>query len=135
MMGTTKKTTKRTGGAARLPVRQGDVLLVPIAAPAVADTTPAPTDARGLVLAEGESSGHHHQVFGRGCKLAHYRESARVVRVLFVGESGADLRVVGGGAGGVDRHERVALAPGAWEVRTQRAFSHEDERLSRPVQD
>jgi hypothetical protein len=134
-MGTTKKMTKKTGAVVRLPVRQGDVLLVPISEPAASDLAAAPTDARGLVLAEGESSGHHHQVFGRGCKLAHYRESARVARVLFVGESGADLRVVGGGAGGVDRHEPVALAPGAWEVRTQRAFSHEDERLSRPVQD
>lgn len=136
-----KKTTKDE----RLPLRQGDVLLVPIQTPADAELAPAPKDKRGIVLAEGETSFHHHWVFGRGAKLAHFRDSARVTKVLFVGRDGADLRVVGGGAGGVDRHESVnerakklgvdGLTPGAWEVRTQRQYTAEDELRSRAVAD
>lgn len=118
-----------------LPVRQGDVLLLPIQEPAEGVLELAPKDPRGIVLAEGETSGHHHQVFG-GAKLFRYRDTAASMsRVLVVGAEGADLRVVGGGSGGVDRHVPVSLSPGAWEVRTQRQFSAEDERQSRQVAD
>jgi hypothetical protein len=108
-------------------LRQGDVLLIRVAHPEAARLELAPRDARGLVLAEGESSGHHHQVFGRGAKLFRFRDNVNAARVLVVGRGGAELRVVGGGSGGVDRHTPIALAPGAWEVRTQRAWSAEDE--------
>lgn len=99
-------------------VRQGDVIL--IRTNEAAPDTRAPNDARGIVLAEGESSGHYHRVFGRGCKL--FMRSAASERMLVVGRSGAELRVVGGGAGGVDRHTPIALAPGRYLVRTQRAW-------------
>lgn len=109
-------------------VRQGDVLLVPTTS--TKEMTPAPKDPRGIVLAEGETSGHHHQVFGRGARLMQYKQGGQ--RVLVVADAGAEVRVVGGGSGGVPRHEPIALAPGKYEVRIQRSFS---QGYSRRVED
>jgi hypothetical protein len=111
-------TKKKTAGL----VRQGDVLLVPCGKPAAKDMTPAPADPRGLVLAEGETSGHHHAIFGNGAKLMHYKQTPGRV-VVVVGKDGADMRVVGGGSGGVDRHAPIALVAGHYEVRIQRSYS------------
>ena len=120
----------------RMMVRQGDVLLIPIVAPVKEVVAAAKKDARGVVLAEGETSGHHHAVFGRGCKLFAFRDTANAARVLVVGRAGAEVRVVGGeSAAGVPRHHPVSLAPGAWEVRIQRAWSVADEARSRQVAD
>ncbi len=110
-------------------VRQGDVLLIPTTDEPTA--TPAPKDARGLVLAEGETSGHYHAVFGRGHKL--FARAAANERMLVVGRGGAEVRVVGGGAGGVDRHTPIALAPGRYLVRVQRSWTSEN--ASRQVSD
>lgn len=113
-------------------VRQGDVFLVRVS---VADDRleAAPADRRGLVLAEGESSGHHHAVFGNGAKLMKYRDSA--ARVLVVEKGGAELRVIGGGSGGVARHLPVEVGRGKYEVRIQRSWTSEDEAKSRQVAD
>lgn len=112
-------------------IRQGDVLLQRADDVDVTELSPAPKDARGIVLAEGETSGHHHAVFGRGTKLFAFRSnSARQERVLVVGRGGAEVRVVGGGSGGVDRHTPVSLTPGKYRVRVQRTWSAEDERAS-----
>ncbi len=54
-------------------IRQGDVLLVSVS-PDKSALEPAPKDARGLVLAEGETSGHHHAVFGKGARLCRYKK-------------------------------------------------------------
>lgn len=109
-------------------IRQGDVLLIKT------DRTgdqPAPKDPRGLVLAEGETSGHYHAVTGRGHKLTQFRATGE--RVLVVGRAGAELRVIGGGSGGVDRHTPISLAPGNYEVRIQRAWT--SEHVSQRVED
>jgi hypothetical protein len=116
--------------------RQGDVIAIEITPPAPERLQPAPKDPRGLVLAEGESSGHHHQVFGRGCKLFAFRDASNSARVLTVGQSGAELRVVGGGTAGRPRHELVKLPGGkSYEIRTQRQWTAEDEMKSRAVED
>ncbi len=109
--------------------RQGDVLLLPIKAPAK-DLEPAPKDPRGLVLAEGETSGHHHAIFGRGAKLCQYKQGGG--RVVVIADAGAEMRVVGGGSGGVDRHLPISLAPGHYEVRIQRSY---ESGMSRRVED
>jgi hypothetical protein len=114
-----------------LLIRQGDVLLIPTDFADSADWQPEPKDPRGLVLAEGETSGHHHQLFGRGHKLFRFRDTQQ--RVLIVGRSGGELRVVGGGTGGVDRHTPISLAPGKYMVRIQRSWT--SEQASRQVQD
>jgi hypothetical protein len=120
--------TKKKQAAKRLPVRQGDVILIPT--DDKPGDTQAPEDPRGLVLAEGETSGHCHALFGRGCKL--FNRSAGE-RMLVIGRGGAELRVVGGGAGGVDRHTPVSLKPGNYLVRVQRSWTSEN--ASRQVQD
>lgn len=73
-----------------------------------------PKDPRGLVLAEGETSFHTHQVFGRNAKLFQYKDSAQ--RFLTVAKSGATVRVVGGEVNGVPRHEPIKLPGGTCRV-------------------
>ncbi len=114
--------------------RQGDVFLLRLSETPTG-LAPAPKDPRGLVLADGESSGHFHQVFGRGSKLMRYADTTNASRVLVVGRAGAEVRVVGGEAGGVPRHHVINLSPGAWEVRLQRSWTGEDEKRSQQVQD
>lgn len=111
-------------------VRQGDVLLIPLSVTR-RELEDAPTDSRGLVLADGESSGHYHAVFGMGAKLCRYKSSPG--RVVVIADRGGDVRVVGGGGGGVDRHTPISLAPGRYEVRIQRSWT--SEQASRKVED
>jgi len=113
-------------------VRQGDVLLLRLAKrPAASTIEAAPADPRGIVLAEGETSGHHHAVFGPRARLCQYRDGGG--RVLIVEREPAEVRVVGGGSGGVDRHTPVTLSPGSYEVRIQRSWT--SALASRQVQD
>lgn len=109
--------------------RQGDVLLRRIDV-AEAAIEPAPIDPRGLVLAEGETSGHHHAVTGPGVRLCQYRQTPG--RLVVVADAGAEVRVVGGGSGGVDRHTPISLAPGRYAVRIQRSYA---DGYSRRVED
>jgi hypothetical protein len=102
-------------------IRQGDVFLIRCPTAPAAKPEPAPRDPRGIVLAEGESSGHYHRVFGRGAKLFTFRGSTD--RLLVVGRAGAEVRVVGGESGGEPRHLPVALTPGRWIVRIQRGWT------------
>lgn len=121
----TKKKTKKLG-----IVRQGDVCLIPVRV-AKRDLEEAPRDPRGLVLAEGETSGHFHAVYGSGAKLMRYK--AAPGRVIALVDDGGEVRVVGGGSGGVDRHTPISLAPGRYEIRIQRAWT--SALASRQVQD
>ena len=99
-------------------LRQGDVLLIPT--DQEPGTERVAKDPRGLVLAEGESSGHCHRLFGRGHHLFH---RSATERLLVVGRAGGELRVVGGGSVGFDRHTPVSLAPGKYLVRIQRSWT------------
>ncbi len=101
-------------------VRQGDVLLMRVDVNEN-DLEPTALDLRGLVLAEGETSGHHHAIFGKNARLMQYKQGGG--RVVMVADCGADMRVVGGGSGGVDRHTPISLTPGNYEVRIQRSYS------------
>lgn len=107
-------------------IRQGDVLLICVSEPRETEAKPV-ADPRGVVLAEGETSGHHHAVFGRGAKLFRFRGPS-AERLLVVGRGGAEIRVVGGESGGVPRHHPVQVAAGKYVVRTQREWSIEQER-------
>lgn len=102
--------------------RQGDILFIPLTG-AEPEVAPAPKDPRGLVLAEGETSGHHHAIFGRGAKLFNFKDTSGQ-RLIVVGKGGAEVRVVGGeSAPGMPRHTPVQLVPGKWICRTQRAWT------------
>lgn len=101
-------------------VRQGDVLIMRIAE--FPELGAEITDSRGVVLAEGETSGHHHQVFGNGSKLFAFK-GATTSRGLLVGDGGAEVRVVGGEVKGTPRHIPVVLPGGKYEVRIQQTWS------------
>lgn len=100
-------------------VRQGDVLLIPITVD-IEKLEDAPKDARGIVLAEGETSGHYHAIFGKEARLMRFRDATH--RVVAVVDGGGEVRVVGSGSGGVDRHTPIQLPSGRYEIRIQRSF-------------
>jgi hypothetical protein len=100
-------------------VRQGDVLLIPIEV-TKNSLVGIPSDPRGLVVAEGESSGHFHAIYGSGAKLMRFKDAPG--RVVALVDEGGEIRVVGGGSGGVDRHAPISLAPGRYEIRVQRSY-------------
>jgi hypothetical protein len=132
---TKRQMAPRTSTAVRPPtqqVRQGDVFLMRTARkPAAADLDPVPRDPRGIVIAEGETSTHHHAVIGGGAKLSRFKDG-RAERLLEL-ESDAEIRVIGGGSGGVDRHTPIAITAGAYLVRVQRAW--DSANVSRQVND
>jgi predicted phosphodiesterase len=116
--------------AARVMVRQGDILLQPV------NTIPkgaveVPTEQGAAVLAYGESHGHRHQ-FAKGAKLF-ARGSTRFIEVSAKG--GALLTVTDdkGRALLEVRHEEIRVAPGAYEVVQQLEWTASDE--ARTVQD
>jgi len=100
-------------------IRQGDVLLVPV------EQVPAEArkhDARRIVLAEGEVTGHHHVLEGDKLEelllpgdIAEIEQ--RFVRVL---DEAASLTH--------DEHSTLDVPPGDYEVRIQREYSPEEVR-------
>lgn len=112
--------------------RQGDMLLTQVADLDMSALDPATKDARGLVLAEGKSSGHFHAVYGSGAKLFRFRDT-NGLQALVTGKRGAEVRVVGGDGGGVPRHEPITIAPGKYVIRTQRSWT--SAHMSRQVAD
>jgi hypothetical protein len=107
------------GDGAAVALRQGDVLLVPVAElPAGCESVKR--RAGRLVLAEGEATGHAHVVVGRS-RLVERRESRRwsppvVTRYVLV-EQAAVLEH--------EEHLPVELAVGVYEVRRQREYRPE----------
>ena len=107
----------------RMPIRQGDVMLVPV------DEIPAEArkqrPRRRLVLAEGEATGHHHVLeVDRATKLEELllpgdvaELEQRFVRVL---DEAAVLTH--------QEHATLEIPPGLYEVRRQREYSPEEIR-------
>lgn len=93
--------------------RQGDVLLVPI--DRVPETAaPVRPHRRGLVLAEGEVTGHAHVIAGSGAELLGEESSDRAfLRVLE--EAGVALTH--------EEHATILVPPGIFEVRRQREYT------------
>ena len=133
----------------RTPIRQGDVILIPVAT-VPADAQPVQPAGR-LVLAEGETSGHEHVIaapqphawsqapdgrwlpgqLGRfdtarpaGVALlerpARTGDPDRFLEVLT--EGGVMLPVVRPDGADAGRHAPVHIPAGAWQVRVQRRF-------------
>lgn len=105
-------------------LRQGDVLLVPISADDVQlmgyeNKNKRHRKLRGLILAEGEATGHHHRVLQRGrttarIRTATVRSTSQTARVLTVPEGGAELVH--------DEHDTIKLEAGMFLVQGQREF-------------
>lgn len=92
-------------------IRQGDVLLVPVAG-TPAGARPIARVAGRLILAEGEATGHAHAVSDPGAELLDGDLEARFLRVLE--EGGVTL--------GHEDHAPVRVPPGDYEVRLQREY-------------
>jgi len=86
--------------------QQGDVLLVAVDA-VPAGAKPCKTDPRGLVLAEGEATGHAHVVSDAGCALLEAED-----KVYLSAPQGATTRH--------EEHKAVTVPPGVYEVRKVR---------------
>jgi len=119
-------------------LRQGDVLFIKVADEAgemnQAKDLGSPT-ANGIQVAEGESSGHTHRLFGSGSKLFRFRNTARDEMFVHVGKGGATVKVIGGEVGGVPRHHPVQLGPGKYLCRVQRTWTAADEGRSERAAD
>jgi hypothetical protein len=103
----------KTTRAVRGIVRQGDVLLVPVEE--IPRRRRQEEAGRGLVLAEGEATGHAHTVQGR----------ARIVRATRHHTVPADrYLIVEGGAARIvhEEHEPITVARGAYRVVRQREY-------------
>ena len=104
--------------------RQGDVGIFRVEPPK--KTTPKAIDPRGVVLAEGEVTGHHHRITDPGvCALRAEGVAYDLVRI----ETGALLVH--------EEHDPIAIGPGTYEVRIQREhnWNAEAEEVSRAVVD
>ncbi len=101
-----------TGRALRTPrglIRQGDVLLVPVA------QVPAGTrvERRGsIVLAHGEATGHAHRVDDPRAEL--HTDGRRTRFLVVTGDEPVTLAH--------EEHDPLLVAPGAWEIRRQREY-------------
>ena len=92
--------------------RQGDVFI--IAVDKIPEgAKPAKKDARGVVLAEGEATGHHHRI-GPAFRTAKLLEHAE----------GTFLRVTGGKVVALthEEHTPIEIPPGDYRVRIQREY-------------
>ena len=95
-------------------VRQGDVLLVPVERIPWRRQHEVEPDSRGVVLAEGEATGHAHVVRG----------AARLVRATrHWAHPGETYLVVSGRAQLVhEEHDPLQLKRGTYEMRRQREY-------------
>ena len=75
-----KKTTTTKKASGPLMLRQGDVLITRIDA-LPANLTPVKRTTRGVVLAEGEVTGHAHRIPSRHASLYRTENDARYMRV------------------------------------------------------
>jgi hypothetical protein len=85
--------------------RQGDVLIVAIDS-IPADVTPVKRTKRGVVLAEGEVTGHAHRIPSRSASLYRSESDARFLRVM--GPAPVKLEH--------EEHKTVPIPPGNYRV-------------------
>ena len=98
------------------PIRQGDVLLVPVKA-LPKSLRPVEAEAGRVILARGEATGHHHS-FALSERVALFREDGSGGG-LFLSVSGAPAALEH------QEHSTLAIPVGKWEVRGQREYSPE----------
>jgi len=94
--------------------RQGDVLLVPIAAAEVpATAVPAPRDRTGrMILARGEATGHAHVIVGPDVILLADRDDIDQLFIKIISRA----RVVH------EEHGTIAVPAGSYRVVRQREY-------------
>lgn len=106
--------------------RQGDVLLVPVSDDEIElinyeNKAKRHRKLKGLVLAEGEATGHHHRVLTPSRPITTAR--IRTARLNTTGAAVRVLTVPGDGAELVhDEHDTITLPAGKYQVQGQREF-------------
>lgn len=94
-------------------IRQGDVLVVPVAALPKSAQRAAPEAGR-LILARGEATGHHHSI-AMSDRVAMFREDGSGGG-LFLSVTEAPIALEH------QEHSALTIAPGKYAVRIQRTF-------------
>lgn len=107
------------------PIRQGDVLLVPVTQ-IPADVKAREPGTRGHVLMEGEATGHAHTIEDVDGVQFVTSEQAEELRMWLLVETEEPVDLVH------DEHDTLAIPPGQYEVIRQ--VEYEPEAL-RPVLD
>ena len=92
-------------------VRQGDVLLVPVAR--MPEGHAALAEEGRLIIARGEKTGHHHSVASRDAALVEAAE-------------GVFLRIMAATPLEHPEHAPIWLQPGAYRVVTQREYTPQE---------
>jgi hypothetical protein len=100
-------------------VRQGDVLIVPIDA-VPANVTPVARENGRAILAHGEATGHAHAIVEESAQLVTAADAAELYLLVHGSEPVALTH---------DEHDTIMLPPGAYEVRRQREYAPEENRL------
>ena len=98
---------------------QGDVIIIKI--DLIPSSKRVARTRRGLVLAEGESTGHAHTITDEGCEL--YEKDGKMYLSV---EKEVSLNH--------EEHNSVKIAPGKYEVRIAKEYNHFTEEAKR-VQD
>ena len=96
----------------RKPIRQGDVLLVPVNT-APKNTKPVPSDAGRVILAYGEVTGHCHAIVDEHAEMVSV-EDAQELYLMVYGNDSATLTH--------DEHAALTIAPGTYRVVLQREY-------------
>lgn len=91
----------------RLPIRQGDVLLLPV--DGIPAATPAPRDNGRLILAYGEVTGHAHRIDAPEAEAT----------ILTTEDNRRFLRIVSAVALVHEEHATVTIPPGDYELPRQ----------------
>jgi hypothetical protein len=99
--------------------RQGDVLIRRLdSSPELGKRIPR-SRGKGIILAEGEATGHHHRIADPGAELYEAHDPGledRFLRVL--ADGGVQLLH--------EEHDTITLPPGDYEVRRQREYQPAD---------
>ncbi len=103
----------------RKPIRQGDVMLVPVET--IPEDAKAQRPSRKLVLAEGEKTGHHHVLQGEKLEELLLPGDVAEIEQRFV-------RVLSEATLEHQEHSTLTIPPGDYEVRRQREYAPEAPR-------
>lgn len=96
--------------------RQGDVLIVPIAAKPVAAFEIVEREGGRVILAEGESTGHAHAIKAKSAAM--FRDPK--LNAIFLSVTGKDPVALEH-----DEHTTIELPPGDYQVILQREYQPE----------
>lgn len=103
------------------PIRQGDVLLVPVTAVPKGARKRRPGQ-RGHVLMEGEATGHAHTIAAQDGVALVTAEQAQELRMWLLVTADEPVALV------YEEHATLAIPPGSYEVIRQVEYSPEELR-------